>query len=32
MIPDPIPTHLLNWLFSGDVTIQYQVHRDLLGE
>ena len=23
---------LLSWLVSGDVSLQYQVHRDLLGE
>ena len=23
-------THLLSWLLSGDVSIQYQTHRDLL--
>ena len=24
--------HLLSWLLDGDVSIQYQVHRDLLGD
>lgn len=23
---------LLSWLLEGDVSVQYQVHRDLLGE
>ena len=23
---------LLEWLLAGDVAVQYQVHRDLLGE
>lgn len=25
-------TQLINWLLEGDVSIQYQVHRDLMGE
>ncbi len=24
-------TNLIKWLLEGDVSIQYQVHRDLLG-
>jgi hypothetical protein len=32
MIPDSIPSHLLDWLLSGDVAIQYQARRDLLSE
>ena len=27
----PIPDPLISWLLEGDVSIQYQVHRDLLG-
>ncbi len=30
MTPDTITNHLLNWLLTGDVAIQYQVCRDLL--
>jgi hypothetical protein len=31
--PEPLfDEHLLTWLLEGDVSIQYQVHRDLLGE
>ncbi|WP_205783286.1 hypothetical protein [Flagellimonas allohymeniacidonis] len=26
------PQHIINWLLKGDVSIQYQVWRDLLGE
>ncbi len=26
-----IQDHLIHWLLEGDVSIQYQVHRDLLG-
>jgi hypothetical protein len=25
-------TKILNWLLTGDVSVQYQVHRDLLGQ
>ncbi len=27
-----IPNHILDWLLEGDPAIQYQVHRDLLGQ
>lgn len=30
MTPTPIANHLINWLLEGDVSIQYQVYRDLL--
>lgn len=32
MTPVPVTDHLIDWLLAGDVAIQYQVHRDLLGE
>ena len=32
MTPVSIPNDLIDWLLAGDVAIQYQVHRDLLGE
>ena len=28
---DHLDDIILNWLLEGDVSIQYQVHRDLLG-
>jgi len=28
---DPARDAVLRWLLEGDVSIQYQVHRDLLG-
>jgi len=29
--PGSINDHLIDWLLAGDVAIQYQVRRDLLG-
>ena len=32
MTPVSIPSEVIDWLLAGDVAIQYQVRRDLLGE